>query len=128
VRSTFFIILHLFDRSSEVLLIDERRALISGAVLLKLVQGPAGVEDFLKVKLDPRFHPVRVDLDTLIHEGLEVVVEELQEFLPLDQEELVDVDAEFVILVLLHDDPKFPKSVKYKAYLFFFESSMMILW
>jgi hypothetical protein len=24
----------------------------------------------------------------------------------------VDIDAEFVILVLLHDDPKFSKSVK----------------
>jgi hypothetical protein len=128
VRSTFFIIIHLFDRSGEVLLIDERRALISGAVLLKLVQGPAGIEDLLEVKFDRRFHPVWVNLDTLIHEGLEVVVEELQEFLPLDQEELVEVDAEFVILVLLHDDPKFPKSVKYKPYLFFFESSMMILW
>lgn len=128
MRSTFFIILHLFDHSGEILLIDGRRALISGAVLVKLVRGPAGIEDFLDVKLDPRFHPVRVNLHTLIHEGLKVVVEELQEFLPLDQEELVGEDAEFVILVLFHDDPKFSKSVKYKAYLFFFESSMMILW
>ena len=63
------------------------------------------------MKLDPRFHPMRVDLDALIHEGLEVIFEELQEFLSLDQEDLVNVDAEFVILVLLHDDPEFSKSV-----------------
>lgn len=55
---------------------------------------------------------MRVDLDTLVHKGLEVIVEELQEFLSLHQENLVDIDAEFVILVLLHDDPKFSKSVK----------------
>jgi hypothetical protein len=63
------------------------------------------------MKLDPRFHPMWVDLDALIHEGLEVIFEELQEFLSLDQEDLVDVDAEFVILVLLHDDPEFSKRV-----------------
>lgn len=63
------------------------------------------------MKLDPGFHPMRVDLNALIYEGLEVIVEELQEFLSLHQEDLVDVDAEFVILVLFHDDPKFSKSV-----------------
>ena len=63
------------------------------------------------MKLDPGFHPMRVNLDALVHEGLEVIVEELQEFLSLNQEDLVDVDAEFVVLVLLHDDPEFSKSV-----------------
>ena len=59
------------------------------------------------MKLDPRFHPMWINLDALIHEGLKVIVEQLQEFLPLNQEDLVDVDAELVILVLLHDDPEF---------------------
>ena len=63
------------------------------------------------MKLDPRFHSMWINLDALIHEGLKVIVEELQEFLPLNQEDLVDVDAELVILVLLHDDPEFSKSV-----------------